>query len=79
MLARELFEALGPDDLLMADRGFAGLEQWRAASAGEAPVGHQQVIRSEGFEQLPREHGLRGGERPQSCVGGGAGRVRHTR
>ncbi|PYC66374.1 IS4 family transposase, partial [Streptomyces tateyamensis] len=33
VLARELFAALGPDDLLIADRGFAGLDQWRAASA----------------------------------------------
>lgn len=38
VLARELFEALRPDDLLMADRGFAGLEQWRAASAGGADL-----------------------------------------
>ncbi len=38
VLARELFEALGPGDLLMADRGFAGLEQWRAASAGGADL-----------------------------------------
>ncbi|MFD5514359.1 IS4 family transposase [Streptomyces sp. NPDC127051] len=38
VLARELFEGLGPDDLLMADRGFAGLEQWRAASAGGADL-----------------------------------------
>jgi hypothetical protein len=38
VLARELYEALGPDDLLMADRGFAGLEQWRAASAGGADL-----------------------------------------
>lgn len=38
VLARELFQALGPDDLLMADRGFAGLEQWRAASAGGADL-----------------------------------------
>ncbi|MDH6708127.1 hypothetical protein P3T27_004864 [Kitasatospora sp. MAA19] len=38
VLARELFDALGPDDLLMADRGFAGLEQWRAASAGGADL-----------------------------------------
>ncbi|MFE5828537.1 IS4 family transposase [Streptomyces erythrochromogenes] len=38
VIARELFDALGPDDLLMADRGFAGLEQWRAASAGGADL-----------------------------------------
>jgi Insertion element 4 transposase N-terminal/Transposase DDE domain len=38
VLARELFEALRPGDLLMADRGFAGLEQWRAASAGGADL-----------------------------------------
>ncbi|GAA1501868.1 IS4 family transposase [Kitasatospora kazusensis] len=38
VLARELFDALGPDDLLMADRGFAGLEQWRAAAAGGADL-----------------------------------------
>ncbi|MFJ9448684.1 IS4 family transposase, partial [Kitasatospora sp. NPDC101235] len=38
VLARELFAALGPDDLLIADRGFAGLDQWRAASAGGADL-----------------------------------------
>ncbi|MBT2446506.1 IS4 family transposase [Streptomyces sp. ISL-43] len=38
VIARELFDALGPHDLLMADRGFAGLEQWRAASAGGADL-----------------------------------------
>ncbi|MBT2454824.1 IS4 family transposase [Streptomyces sp. ISL-86] len=38
VIARELFDALGPRDLLMADRGFAGLEQWRAASAGGADL-----------------------------------------
>jgi hypothetical protein len=38
VLARELFPALGPDDLLIADRGFAGLDQWRAASAGGADL-----------------------------------------
>lgn len=38
VLARELCAALGPDDLLMADRGFAGLDQWRAASAGGADL-----------------------------------------
>lgn len=38
VLARELFDALGPGDLLMADRGFAGLEQWRAAAAGGADL-----------------------------------------
>ncbi|MEV7028093.1 IS4 family transposase [Kitasatospora sp. NPDC093558] len=38
VLARELFGALGPNDLLIADRGFAGLEQWRAASAGGADL-----------------------------------------
>ena len=38
VIARELFEALGPGDLLMADRGFAGLDQWRAASAGGADL-----------------------------------------
>ncbi|GAA1501664.1 hypothetical protein GCM10009760_64610 [Kitasatospora kazusensis] len=36
VLARELFEALGPGDLLMADRGFCGLQQRQAASAGGA-------------------------------------------
>ncbi|MEE1820891.1 IS4 family transposase [Streptomyces sp. BE20] len=38
VIARELFGALGPGDLLMADRGFAGLDQWRAASAGGADL-----------------------------------------
>ncbi|MGR8008532.1 IS4 family transposase [Streptomyces hypolithicus] len=38
VLAAELFEALGVGDLLMADRGFAGLVQWRAASAGGADL-----------------------------------------
>jgi hypothetical protein len=38
VLAAELFHALGPDDLLIADRGFAGLEQWRAALAGGADL-----------------------------------------
>ncbi|MEY9937600.1 IS4 family transposase [Streptacidiphilus sp. MAP5-3] len=38
VLARELFDAVGPGDLLMADRGFAGLDQWRAASAGGADL-----------------------------------------
>ncbi len=39
--------------------------------AGEAPVGHQQVTGSKGSEQLPRDHGLGGGERPQGRVGDG--------
>ncbi|WP_020124821.1 IS4 family transposase [Streptomyces canus] len=38
VLAQELFPALGSGDLLMADRGFAGLAQWRAASAGGADL-----------------------------------------
>ena len=38
VIARELFGALGPGDLLMADRGFAGLDQWRGASAGGADL-----------------------------------------
>ncbi|MEV7395477.1 MULTISPECIES: IS4 family transposase [unclassified Streptomyces] len=38
VLAHELFPALGPGDLLMADRGFAGLAQWRAALAGGADL-----------------------------------------
>ncbi|MGW7673777.1 IS4 family transposase [Streptomyces sp. NPDC054775] len=38
VLAHELFPALGSGDLLMADRGFAGLAQWRAASAGGADL-----------------------------------------
>ena len=38
VLARELFGALGPGDLLLADRGFAGLDQWRAASGGGADL-----------------------------------------
>ncbi|MEV7776584.1 IS4 family transposase [Kitasatospora sp. NPDC086791] len=38
VLARELFGALGQGDLLLADRGFAGLDLWRAASAGGADL-----------------------------------------
>jgi hypothetical protein len=38
VLARELFGALGEDDLLLADRGFTGLELWRAAAAGGADL-----------------------------------------
>jgi hypothetical protein len=30
VLARELFGLLGDGDLLLADRGFTGLESWRA-------------------------------------------------
>ncbi|WP_326734259.1 IS4 family transposase [Streptomyces sp. NBC_01022] len=37
-LARELFGRLGEDDLLLADRGFTGLELWRAAAAGGADL-----------------------------------------
>ncbi|MFE3169957.1 IS4 family transposase [Streptomyces sp. NPDC059224] len=37
-LARELFGHLGGDDLLLADRGFTGLELWRAAAAGGADL-----------------------------------------
>jgi hypothetical protein len=37
-LARELFDHLGEEDLLLADRGFTGLELWRAASAGGADL-----------------------------------------
>lgn len=37
-LARGLFGHLGTGDLLMADRGFSGLELWRAASAGGADL-----------------------------------------
>src|SRR5438067_962477 len=35
-LARELFPRVGQGDLLIADRGFAGLPLWRAATAGGA-------------------------------------------
>ncbi|MDO0930042.1 IS4 family transposase [Streptomyces sp. TG1A-8] len=38
VLARELFGHLGEGDLLLADRGFTGLELWRAASAGGADL-----------------------------------------
>lgn len=38
VLARELFGALAKGDLLLADRGFAGLDLWRAASAGGADL-----------------------------------------
>ncbi|MGD3113053.1 IS4 family transposase [Streptomyces sp. YGL11-2] len=38
VLARELFGHLGERDLLLADRGFTGLELWRAASAGGADL-----------------------------------------
>ncbi|WNI14084.1 IS4 family transposase [Streptomyces sp. ITFR-21] len=38
VLARELFGRLGADDLLLADRGFTGLELWRAAAAGGADL-----------------------------------------
>lgn len=37
-LARELFGHLGAGDLLLADRGFTGLELWRAASADGADL-----------------------------------------
>ncbi|MFF5027886.1 IS4 family transposase [Streptomyces collinus] len=37
-LARELFGHLGGGDLLLADRGFTGLELWRAAAAGGADL-----------------------------------------
>ncbi|MFF9573566.1 IS4 family transposase [Streptomyces sp. NPDC014685] len=37
-LARTLFGHLGKGDLLLADRGFSGLELWRAASAGGADL-----------------------------------------
>ena len=37
-LARGLFGHLGDGDLLLADRGFSGLELWRAASAGGADL-----------------------------------------
>jgi hypothetical protein len=37
-LARGLFGRLGDGDLLLADRGFSGLELWRAASAGGADL-----------------------------------------
>lgn len=38
VLARELFGALSEGDLLLADRGFTGLELWRAAAAGGADL-----------------------------------------
>lgn len=38
VLARELFGGLGEGDLLLADRGFTGLELWRAASADGADL-----------------------------------------
>lgn len=37
-LARGLFGHLGEGDLLLADRGFSGVELWRAASAGGADL-----------------------------------------
>ncbi|MFF8195680.1 IS4 family transposase [Streptomyces bobili] len=37
-LARGLFGHLGEGDLLLADRGFTGVELWRAASAGGADL-----------------------------------------
>jgi Transposase DDE domain. len=37
-LAPEVFAGLGREDLLIADRGFAGLSLWRAASAGGADL-----------------------------------------
>jgi hypothetical protein len=37
-LAPELFAGIGAGDLLLADRGFAGLPLWRAASAGGADL-----------------------------------------
>lgn len=37
-LAPEVFAGLGREDLLIADRGFAGLGLWRAASAGGADL-----------------------------------------
>ena len=37
-LARDVFGALGPGMLLMADRGFYGLELWRAAAATGADL-----------------------------------------
>ncbi|MRH93563.1 IS4 family transposase [Nocardia sp. SYP-A9097] len=37
-LARDLFGHLGPGDLLLADRGFTGVELWRAACAGGADL-----------------------------------------
>lgn len=38
VLARELFGALSEGDLLLADRGFTGLELWRTAAAGGADL-----------------------------------------
>ncbi|MCP3770112.1 MULTISPECIES: hypothetical protein [unclassified Streptomyces] len=38
VLARELFEALGPDDLLMADRGFAAPALTGHPAAGTVTV-----------------------------------------
>lgn len=37
-LAPDVFAGLGQEDLLIADRGFAGLPLWRAASAGGADL-----------------------------------------
>lgn len=37
-LARELFGHLGTGDLLLADRGFTGMQLWRAASIGGADL-----------------------------------------
>lgn len=37
-LAPQVFAGLGQEDLLIADRGFAGLPLWRAASAGGADL-----------------------------------------
>ncbi|WP_425300868.1 hypothetical protein [Nocardia wallacei] len=63
VLARQLFGHLGAGDLLLADRGFAGVGLWRAACAGIETAldelkthqrGPAQVLRSrspEGVEQ----------------------------
>lgn len=37
-LARDLFPGLGPDTLLLADRGFGGHDLWRSARAGGADL-----------------------------------------
>lgn len=37
-LAREVFGHLGAGGLLLTDRGFTGLELWRAAAAGDADL-----------------------------------------
>ncbi|WP_338678406.1 hypothetical protein V1460_28400 [Streptomyces sp. SCSIO 30461] len=36
--ARELFDRLGQDDLLLADRGFTGLDLWRGAASEGADL-----------------------------------------